>query len=322
MFYLFLMVVLLVASGLTFYFGKKIKSVPKTESIRGRESIVDNVKIGYSLQIVCFACICTLIVLTLIAVINQIPAGKVGIVYQFGKIIDQVPEGLQFTPPWTNVKEANTQIISHKFQKLASFSQETQEVLVDATLNINVSPKDIQNLYRTVGPNFFDVLISPRVEQTFKDETVKYRSIDIAPNREAIRKTVRERLAKELTQYSITVTDLLLENIDFLPGFKQAIEDKQKATQNALKEEQNVKAKKFVADQAVEEAKGRAQSVWIEAEKQAQANKALAASITPELTQYMLVRHLSPKIDVMILPAGQNFILSSDMLKKKEVVAK
>jgi len=314
MFYIFMMILLVVLAGIIFYTAKKIKAAPP-----GRNDEPDRyIRTARFVSFGAYFLVALMVIFTLMATINQIPAGKVGIVYRFGKIIDQIPEGLQFTPPWTTVKEANTQIISHKFKKLASFSQETQEVLVDATLNINVSPKDIQNLYRTVGSNFFEVLIAPRVEQTFKDETVKYRSVEIAPNREAIRKTVRERLAKELTQYSITVTDLLLENIDFLPGFKQAIEDKQKATQNALKEEQNVKARKFVADQAIEDAKGRAQSVWIEAEKQAKANKELAASITPELTQYMLVKHLSPKIDVMILPAGQNFILSADMLKKEK----
>ena len=38
------------------------------------------------------------------------------------------------------------------------------------------------------------VLIEPRVAQNFKDETVKYKSVDIAPNREKIRQAVRQRL--------------------------------------------------------------------------------------------------------------------------------
>jgi len=92
----------------------------------------------------------------------------------------------------------------------------------------------VQQLYRTVGLNFFNVLVESRVIQNFKDETVKYKSVEIAPNRESIRKAVRERLEKELSPFSIEVVDLLLDNIDFNPEFKKAIEDKQIATQRAL----------------------------------------------------------------------------------------
>jgi prohibitin 2 len=264
------------------------------------------------------AMLTVVVVITFFFATYQIPAGHVGVVYRFGKIVNQLPEGLQFIPPWEKVTRANVQVQSWKFPKLSSFSQETQDVFVAATLNISISPKDIQDLYRNVGENFFNVLVAPRVEQNFKDETVKYKSVDIAPNREAIRKTVRDRLERELTQYSIQVKDLLLENIDFNPGFKAAIENKQRATQKALEEEQNVKVKKQLAEQAIESAKGQAQAVLINAEKQAEANRKLSASLTPELIQYTMIQKLSDKIEVMILPAGQSFILSPEMLKKSD----
>lgn len=249
--------------------------------------------------------------------INIIKAGRVGVVYRFGQITGQITEGFNMIAPWNGVVTANTQIQSHKFKALACFSNETQNVWVDATLNINVSPQAIQELYRRVGHGFFDVLVAPRVGQIFKDETVKYRSVDIAPNREIIRKTVSQRLEKEMAPYSIEVRDLLLDNIMFEEAFQKSIEDKQKATQKALEEDQNVKVKKALAAQAVETAKGAAESVYINAERQAAANKKLSESLSAELIQYTLISKLSDKIEVMILPAGQNFILSPEMLKKK-----
>lgn len=53
------------------------------------------------------------------------------------------------------------------------------------------------------------------------------------------------------------------------------------------------------------------------AEKQAEANQKLSASLTPQLVQYTLVQKLSDQIQVMILPAGQNFILDPNALMKK-----
>lgn len=255
----------------------------------------------------------------LISSYNQVPAGQVGIVYEFGAIIGQITEGPNFIAPWRNVSRANIQVQTHPFNKLAAFSSESQDVFVDATLNVKVSPKTVQELYRTVGPNWFEVLVNPRVAQNFKDETVKYKSVDIAPNRENIRHKVSERLAKELSPYSIEVIDLLLNNVDFKPEFKKAVEDKQIATQKALEEEQKVLVEKHKASQAVETAKGVGQSELEKAKKIAEANKLLTASITADLIQYNLVNKLSDKIEVMILPSGQNFILGPDMLKKGKV---
>jgi prohibitin 2 len=270
------------------------------------------------MQLVSVALISVFLITSIFFSVNLIKAGRVGVIYTFGKISGQITEGFNMIAPWNNVVIANTQIQSFKFKQLACFSNETQNVWVDATLNINVSPQAIQNLYRRVGHGFFDILVSPRVGQIFKDETVKYRSVDIAPNREVIRKTVSQRLEKEMTPYSIEVRDLLLDNITFEKDFQTSIENKQRATQKALEEKQNVEVKKNLAAQVIEKARGDAEAVYINAERQAAANKKLAESLTPELIQFTMIQKLSDKIEVMILPAGQNFILDKSMLKKEK----
>ncbi|PYN78435.1 MAG: hypothetical protein DMD96_21415 [Candidatus Rokuibacteriota bacterium] len=252
---------------------------------------------------------------TFYASVHQVPAGHIGVVYEFGGIKGQIGEGLQFVAPWRDVMLANIQVQRRVFDKLNAFSEESQDVFVRASLNVRVSPQTIQQLYRTVGPNFFNVLVESRVIQNFKDETVKYKSVEIAPNRENIRKAVRERLEKELSPFSIEVVDLLLDNIDFNPEFKKAIEDKQIATQRALEEQQKIEGEKHKAQQAIERAKGEGSAILFRAEKEAEANRKLAASLTPELVRYAMVQKLSDKIQVMMLPSGQNFILDSDILR-------
>ena len=257
------------------------------------------------------------VVVTMIVSLHQIPAGHIGIVYEFGSIKGQLGEGLKVVRPWRKVTKANIQVTSHKFERLACFSLETQEVFIDATLNIRVSPQAIQQLYREVGKNWFDVVVTPRVIQNFKDETVKYQSVGIAPKRESIRHDVSKRLTKECLPYSIEVVDLLLDNIDFSRGFKEAIESKQRATQNALEEEQRVLVEKHKAEQAVEKARGEGQAILVVADKQAEANKKLSESLTSTLVQYSLIQKLGDQIDVMILPAGQDFILDPNAIIRK-----
>ena len=262
-----------------------------------------------------------LLVTTLGNMACQVPAGNVGIVYAFGAITGQRGEGLQWVAPWQSVKYASVQVQGHKFEKLASFSVETQDVFVDATINVQVSPQYIQNLYREVGERYFEILVYPRVLQAFKDETVKYTSVNIAPHREAIRMTVRTRLTNELKEYAIAVQDLLVDNIRFSAKFQDAIEEKQRQTQLALAENEKVAGEKAKANQRIEEARGQGQSILDVANKQAEANEKLAKSITPELVQYIFASRLAPNVNVMMVPSGQQFILNPDPFKKTTAAA-
>lgn len=271
---------------------------------------------------------------------NSVGAGNVGLVFSFGAIVGQRNEGMQWVAPWQSVEEASIQVLGHKFaahkredgsleydDTLHCFSKETQQVYVQATLNIHVSPIHIQRLYREVGANYFDVLVAPRVLQAHKDEIVKYGSVDIAPHREDIRRAVRARLQRELSADSIDVRDLLIDNIAFDGKFQAAIEEKQTQSQLALAEKEKVAAERARADQAIEQARGRADAVLINATKQAdanlvlaskeaEANEKLAKSISPALTQYIFAQKLSPNVSVMMVPAGQQFIMSPAMVGK------
>ena len=265
------------------------------------------------------------ILVTIWSSIYQVPAGSLGIVYSFGAIVGQTDEGLQVVAPWRSVEPASTQIQSRLYgpttggdTTLNSFSIETQKVYVVATVNYHVSKDHIQDLYRTVGRNYAEVLIDPRVYQDFKDETVKYKSVDVAPHREEIRKVVRERITAELQAQSIVVDDVLLKDIHFDKPFEDAIEEKQIQSQNALAEEQKVAAEHQKARQAVEIATGQGDAALIKADKEAQANQLLTKSITPDLVQYLTVQKLAPNVQVMMLPSGNQFILGSDMLKPKQ----
>ena len=259
--------------------------------------------------------------------VQIVEGGHVKVLYQFGRISGQVEEGFNLVAPWMDTKEANIQVQRNIFEKLNAFSEETQDVFIDATLNYQISPLAVQQLYRNIGVDWFDRLVVPRVHQLFKDETVKYKSVNIAPNRENIRANVRARLTTEMEQFSITIVDLLIENIDFNPDFKHAIEAKQIATQDALREEQKIAGQRNMAAQRVEEAKGEAQQRVIRAtaeataivavaEAQAEANALINASLTDKVIQYALVQKLGDDIRVIVLPSGQEFILGEEVLGK------
>ncbi len=246
---------------------------------------------------------------TAFASLKQIEAGSVGVVYQFGEIVSQKSEGLQFILPWQEIRTESIRVQRARFDNISGFSKETQDVFISATVNYSVAPRAVQELFRTVGPNWFDTLVETRVNDFFKEETVKYNTVDVAPNREQIREAVREKLAADLERFSITINDLLIDNIDFRPEFKDAIEQKQIATQDALREQERVTQAEFEADQAVAKAQGEADAIRIRAEGQAAANRLLEESLTPQVIQFLAVEKLAPNITIALIPSGQGIIL-------------
>lgn len=231
--------------------------------------------------------------------------------------------------PWQSLKNANTQVqtlcfadetdkcpdgATHVGAGLDSFSEETQNVFIDAVLRIEVDPKDVQGLYRNVGENYVNKLIPGSIAQVFKDETVDYKAVDIAPNRKTIRTNVEKAITNELSRFSITVDALLIENIAFDPSFEAAIQAKQNATQEALKEHELVAAETAKADQKIAEARGTAEQTRIEAEGQAAANQLVTSSITPLLIQWQAIQKLADNIQIALLPAGNGLIIDPSQL--------
>jgi regulator of protease activity HflC (stomatin/prohibitin superfamily) len=237
------------------------------------------------------------VLFTVVSSYNTVPVGNVGLVYTFGNITGQTPSGLQWVAPWSSVTAANVKTQKAPFH-LASFTKETQDVFVDATLNYQVAPKDIQTLYRNVGSNWFDVLVPTRINQAFKDETVKFDAVNIAPNRDKIRADVLARLKQELALFSIQVDDLNIDNIAFSPAFTKAIEDKQIATQEAA-----------AAKNRVAQATAQAQAIVQTAEGQAKANQLKQRTLTPLLVEQNAIDKLNPNVQVIMVPSNSSFLL-------------
>jgi regulator of protease activity HflC (stomatin/prohibitin superfamily) len=232
-------------------------------------------------------------------IFHEVPAGHVGVVYQFGGITGQVSDGLQTTWPWQSIREASIQIQRSTYelgQRNAAFSQESQDVFAAATINYQVLPNAIQSLYREVGPDYEHVLIEQRVFQTFKEETVKFKAVDVAPNREVIRQRVRDRLTQQLQPYSIRVDDFQLGNLDFDPEFKVAVRNKVIAKQKAQQALNEVQQAKYEAEKVLATANG-----------QARANLRLSHSLTQELIRYTLVQKLGPNLQVIAVPSNSIF---------------
>lgn len=250
---------------------------------------------------------------------HSVNAGHVLVVRQFGEIVGQRGDGFQTIAPWESAEEVSTQVESQRFQmddrtgvtqgaisSGPAISEETQPVYAVVTLNYRVSDKAVQELFTDVGSTYFDKVVAPRVFQVFKNETVKFKSVEVAPNREQIRQAVQLELDRQLNGFSIDVVDFLINDLDFPQEFTQAIERKQVATQDALAARQKVEQSKAEAQQEIERARG-----------QAQAQRLRASSLTDRNLQFealQILKEAPPQI--VFLPAGQGNLLDPSTFLK------
>ena len=174
------------------------------------------------------------------------------------------------------------------------------------TLNYRVSDAAVQRLYTEVGWSFFEKVVAPRVFQVFKNETVNFKSVAVAPNREVIRGEVQKELDRQLETFSIDVVDFLINDLEFPQEFTEAIERKQVATQDALAAQQKVAQSKAEAQQEIERARG-----------QAQAQRLRANSLTAKNLQFeaLQVFKAHPP-QIVFLPAGQGNLLDPSTFLK------
>jgi regulator of protease activity HflC (stomatin/prohibitin superfamily) len=254
---------------------------------------------------------------------HSVSAGHVLVVRQFGEIVGQRGDGFQTIAPWQTAEEVSTQVESRQFQmddraQIASVpgairsgpavSEETQPVYAVVTLNYRVSDSAVQRLFTEVGSAYFEKVVAPRVFQVFKNETVKFKSVSVAPNREEIRQEVQSELDRQLEDFSINVVDFLINDLEFPQQFTEAIERKQVATQDALAAQQKVAQAKAEAEQEIERARGQAQA------QRLRANALTAKNLQFEALQ--IFKANPPQI--IFLPSGQGNLLDPSTFLKSQ----
>jgi regulator of protease activity HflC (stomatin/prohibitin superfamily) len=252
-----------------------------------------------------------LIVIGFAAPFVEVPAGNVGVVMNFGQVQEgTLQPGLHVvTPIVQSVALVDTRVQPHQFQEIDAASKEYQTVKLTGTMNYHVDGQFASDLYQRVGTEFASRVIDPAFNDYIKTVVPNYAVDDILGKRDEIRTQAKTALSENLAQYHIIVDDIYIANISFSPEFQAAIESKQVAQQQVQTEQQVLAQKEIQAQQVVVAAQGQADAQVVTAKAQAEANRQLAASLSDPVLQYQLINKLSDKINVMLVPSGNGFIL-------------
>lgn len=230
-----------------------------------------------------------------------VQAGHVGVVERFGKVRESTLQpGFHLTSYFEHVRPVDIRTQRHNYVTEA-FSSDIQQVGLTIAVNENISPEAAYKLYTTVGMNYLENLLEPRLMENAKVVISKYTAESLIANREKLSSEVLVKMQDDMAQYGIIVTAISIENIDFTDQYEAAIEAKQVATQEkqkaqteqermTMEETQQAERKRIAAQAAADvqkiNADAEAYAVQVKAEAEAEANKKLNASLTSELIEY------------------------------------
>ena len=206
----------------------------------------------------------------------SVPTGHTGVVATFGKVEDYTFEaGVHMKMPFSDVINMDNRTQKGSLD-MSCFSSDIQEVTATYTLNYRIEKANAQNIYKTIGSDYYNTVVTPCIHEALKTVTAKYDAEDIIGSRAKLAQEVESMLADKLKEYNIELVSTAIENLDFTDSFTQAVEDKQVAAQNKLKAQTQ-------AEQKIIEAEAAAKSKLIAAEAEAKANTTISKSLTDDI---------------------------------------
>lgn len=221
---------------------------------------------------------------------GKVDAGNVGIVTTFGQIQDEtLDSGFHMKGFFSRINQVNVRT-QRKQIELVAFSSDIQQTTLLVTVNFNITPNIASRLFRTVGMNYVDTLLVPRVNEDAKVVVSNYTAEALIENRETLSGEILKLLQKDLSEYGITISGVSIENMDFTDAFESAVEAKQVATQQKLtaqteqdkltmEQQADAKRRQIAAD-------AEAYSIKTKAEAEAEANRLVSETLTDELIRY------------------------------------
>ena len=124
-----------------------------------------------------------------------VPTGHTGILTTFGKVEDvSLPNGVNVHAPWQNVITMSNKEQKDSGKGLA-FSKDIQEVSYSYTIQHMLQPGAAPALYKNVGTEYFDIVISPAINAIIKTYIGKANAESLIINREAITTDVNREAA-------------------------------------------------------------------------------------------------------------------------------
>jgi regulator of protease activity HflC (stomatin/prohibitin superfamily) len=197
------------------------------------------------------------LLIVLLQCFTIIPAGHTGVVDFLGYVSETtLKPGVNLVNPMASVEK-----MSIKTQELKETmnvpSQEGLSVELEISLLFDLNPDKANEIYKTVGPNYTEIILVPQFRSVVRGVTARYEAKALyTASREKLAGEIVSELEKLVGPRGITIEQAPLRQIILPPRLTQSIEEKLQAEQESQRMAFILKKEEQEADRKRIEAKG------------------------------------------------------------------
>lgn len=198
------------------------------------------------------------IIVAILQLFTQVPAGHVGVVDFFGVVSPRVlPAGINLVNPLAKVVKMSIQTKEHK-ETMQVLSREGLSIGLEVSALYRLNPDSAAQVYKTiVGGDYETVVLIPQFRSICRAVTASFQASALySTEREQLGTSIQAELAKVVAPRGITVEAAPLRNVGLPPQLTDAIEQKQRADQESQRMEFILTKERQEADRKRIEAKG------------------------------------------------------------------
>lgn len=211
---------------------------------------------------------------------HTVDSGEIAVVRNLGKITGTRDAGTNFDLWVTTSYQKYDTKVQNVDITTAAYSSDAQTMDVAMTLQYQIMPDKVIDIATQYGT--LEVLqgrIQSIVIEKTKAVLSSHKAMDIIANRASISPEVENAIKEAVDDnYYVSITAVVLTNIDFSDAFEKAVEDKMIAEQAKLKAEYDNETK-------IAKAEADAQALMIAAQAEAEANNLLTKSLTDQVLE-------------------------------------
>ena len=206
--------------------------------------------------------------------LTSVDAGEIGVRTQFGKVTENsVEPGLHFVNPIGgrivryDVREQKAEI------KAPTYTKDMQQADIFIVVTYALNRADVGIVHQTFGRTYADKVVIPKVVGAVKDVIGNIEAAELINAREKAAKSIMETAISQINEAKVpvTITSLVLANIDYSDIFEKSIEEKVIAQQNAIRAQNETKRVEEESKQTVIRAEAQAKSKLAIAKAEAEA---------------------------------------------------
>lgn len=218
--------------------------------------------------------------------------GEAGVLSVLGKAKDGVLlEGVHFKPPGISRVDIYDLTVQ-KFEVPAqSSTKDLQQLSASFAINFRLDPMQVVNIRRTQGTlqNIVSKIIAPQTQESFKVAAARRTVEEAITKREELKQDFDQALGERLDKYGIIVLDTSVVDLNFSAEFSKAVEEKQIAEQRAQRAVYVAREAEQEAEATINRAKG-----------QAEAQRLLRETLTPELLKKQAIEKWDGKFPTVL----------------------